>query len=90
MQSIIFHTCNLKAVLAPHFTRGYETLLRSRVSTAFVVLTPHCGAKFVQCETSSVCLLLLDSWQQTANQKLSSEAHVTSVTGNTSHVNCSR
>ncbi len=52
-----FHTCNLKAVLAPHFTRGYETLLRSRVSTAFVVLSPHCGAKFVQCETSGVCLL---------------------------------
>ncbi len=72
-----FHTCNLKAVLAPHFTRGYETLLRSRVSTAFVVLTPHCGAKFVQCETSGVCLLLLDAWQQTANQKLSSEALVT-------------
>ncbi len=42
-----FHTCNLKVVLAPHFTRGYETLLRSRVSTAFVVLTPHCGAMFV-------------------------------------------
>ncbi|KAK3568028.1 hypothetical protein QTP86_028618 [Hemibagrus guttatus] len=26
---------------------------------------------------SGVCLLLLDAWQQTANQKLSSEAHVT-------------
>ncbi len=25
-------------------------------STAFVVLTPHCGAKFVQCETER-CLL---------------------------------
>ncbi len=52
-----FHTCNLKAALAPHFTRGYESLLRSRVSTAFVVLTPHCGAKFVQCETEE-CLLV--------------------------------
>ncbi len=73
----------------------YETLLWSRVSTAFVVLTPHCGAKFVQCETER-CLLvaaaccLLDAWQQTANQKLSSEAHVTSVTGNEHCVNCSR
>ncbi len=52
-----FHTCNLKTVLEPHFTRDYETLLRSRISTAFVVLTLHCGAKFVQCETERYLLV---------------------------------
>ncbi len=71
-----FHTCNLKAVLAPHFTRGYETLLRSRVSTAFVVLTPHCGAKFVQCETER-CLLVADGRLATDSQsEMSSETRV--------------
>ncbi len=39
---------------------------------------------------SNVCLLLLDALQQTANQKLSSEAHVTSVSGHACCVNCSR
>ncbi len=39
------------------FTRGYETLLQSRVSIAFVVLTPHCSARFVQCETER-CLIV--------------------------------
>lgn len=29
---------------------GATKLLRSRVSTAFVVLTPHCDAKLVQCD----------------------------------------
>lgn len=33
------------------FRSGYESMLLSSGNTAFVVLTPHCGAKFVQCET---------------------------------------
>ncbi len=65
-----FHTCNLKAVLAPHFTRGYETLLRSRVSTAFVVLSPHCGAKFVQCETSGVACCRVNAASEKKYQKM--------------------
>ncbi len=53
---------------------------RVGVSPRSAVYTPPPG----------VCLLLLDTWQQTAYQKLSSEAHVTSVTGNACRVNCSR
>ncbi len=71
-----FHTCNLKAVLAPHFTRGYETLLRSRVSTAFVVLTPHCGAKFVQCETEQCLFVAAGRLATDSQSEMSSETRV--------------
>jgi len=37
----MLYACNLEAGLAPLFTRGYETLIQIRVSTAFVVLTSH-------------------------------------------------
>ncbi len=75
----MLYTCNLKAVLA----QGYETLLRSRVSTAFA------QPSLISEKRSGVCLLLLGALQ-TANQKLSSEAHVTSVTGNECRVNRSQ
>ncbi len=59
----MFNTCNFKAVLA----RGYETLLQSRVRTAFA------QPSLISEKRSGVCLLLLGALQ-TANQKLSSEA----------------
>jgi len=33
-----FHTCKLEAGAAQPFTRGYETWLRSTISTAFALL----------------------------------------------------
>lgn len=51
------HTCNLETGLVSLFTPSYEILYRSRVNTTFVVLTPHCSAKHIQCEMMRVGML---------------------------------